>query len=139
MSGLTARRKMAIIAVTGIAGLAAGYALSSFVPVVMKMWTTSYGILSASWSALMFLLFYWIVDVLGFRRWAFVFVVIGMNALAAYLCNTVTRLPEIVRIFTRGPAAALGPFGPVFAAVAFFAVEWSILYWMYKRKLFLSA
>jgi predicted acyltransferase len=139
MSGLTARRKMAIIAVTGIAGLAAGYALSSFVPVVMKMWTTSYGILSASWSALMFLLFYWIVDVLGFRRWAFVFVVIGMNALAAYLCNTVTRLPEIVRIFTRGPAAALGPFGPLFAAVAFFAVEWSILYWMYKRKLFLSA
>jgi predicted acyltransferase len=138
-SGLTAHRKMAIIAGTGIGGLVTGYALSFFVPVVMKMWTTSYGILSASWSALMFLLFYWIVDVLGFKKWAFVFVVIGMNALAVYLSSTVTRLPEIVRIFTREPAAAMGSFGPLFAALAFFAVEWCILYWMYRRKLFLSA
>jgi predicted acyltransferase len=138
-SGVTVRRKVGIIAATGIGGLVTGYALSFFVPVVMKMWTTSYGILSASWSVLMFLLFYWIVDVFGFRRWAFVFVVIGMNALAVYLCNTVTRLPETVRIFTRGPAAGMGSFGPLFAALAFFAVEWCILYWMYKRRIFLTA
>ena len=138
-SQLTPQRKMTIIGTTGLCGLVIGYATSLFVPVVMKMWTTSYGILSASWSCLMFLFFYWIVDVLGYRKWAFVFVVIGMNALAVYLCNSVTRLHEIVGIFTRGPAAAMGPVGPLFAALAFFAVEWSILYWMYKRKLFLTA
>ncbi len=138
-SGLTAGRKMAVIAGTGVGGLVVGYTLSFFVPIVMKMWTTSYGVLSASWSALMFLLFYWVVDVLGYRKWAFVFVVIGMNALAVYLCNTVTRLNEIVAIFTRGPAAAMGSIGPLFAALAFFAVEWGILYWMYKRRIFLSA
>jgi len=138
-SQLTPQRKMTIIGTTGLCGLVIGYAISLFVPVVMKMWTTSYGILSASWSCLMFLFFYWIVDVLGYRRWVFVFVIIGMNALAVYLCNTVTRLHEIVGIFTRGPAAAMGPVGPLFAALAFFAVEWSILHWMYKRKLFLTA
>jgi predicted acyltransferase len=138
-SQLTPQRKMMIIGTTGLCGLVIGYATSLFVPVVMKMWTTSYGILSASWSCLMFLFFYWLVDVLGYRKWAFVFVVIGMNALAVYLCNTVTRLHEIVGIFTRGPAAAMGPVGPLFAALAFFAVEWSILHWMYKRKLFLTA
>ena len=138
-SQLTPQRKMTIIGTTGLCGLVIGYATSLFVPVVMKMWTTSYGILSASWSCLMFLFFYWLVDVLGYRKWAFVFVVIGMNALAVYLCNTVTRLHEIVGIFTRGPAAAMGPVGPLFAALAFFAVEWSILHWMYKRKLFLTA
>jgi predicted acyltransferase len=138
-SRLTARRKMMIMGLTGLGGLVIGYAVSLFVPVVMKMWTTSYGILSASWACLMFLFFYWIVDALGYRRWAFVFVIIGMNALAVYLCNTVTRLDEIVGIFTRGPAAAMGSVGPLFAALAFFAVEWSILYWMYKRKIFLTA
>ena len=91
-SQLTAQKKIAIIATTGVGGLIIGYVVSLFVPVVMKMWTTSYGILSASWSVLMFLCFYWIVDVLGYRKWGFVFVVIGMNALAVYLCNTVTRL-----------------------------------------------
>ncbi len=138
-SQLTAQRKMAIIATTGVGGLVVGYVVSLFVPVVMKMWTTSYGILSASWSVLMFLCFYWIIDVLGYRKWGFVFVVIGMNALAVYLCNTVTRLHEIVGIFAKAPAAAMGPVGPLLAALAFFAVEWGILYWMYKRKIFLTA
>ncbi len=138
-SPLTAQWKMMIIGLTGLGGLVIGYALSFFVPIVMKMWTTSYGILSASWACLMFLFFYWIVDVLGYRRWAFGFVVIGMNALAAYLCNVVTRLDDIVGIFTKGPAAAMGAPGPLFAALVFFAVEWSVLYWMYKRKLFLTA
>jgi predicted acyltransferase len=138
-SQLTDQRKMMIIGLTGLGGLVIGYAVSLFVPVVMKMWTTSYGILSASWACLMFLLFYWIVDVLGYRRWAFVFVIIGMNALVVYLCNTVTRLDEIVGIFTKGPAAAMGSVGPLCAALTFFAVEWSILYWMYKRKIFLTA
>jgi predicted acyltransferase len=138
-SQLTARKKMMVIGATGFGGLIVGYVVSLFVPVVMKMWTTSYGILSASWACLMFLLFYWIVDVLGYRKWAFVFVIIGMNALAVYLCNTVTRLDEIVSIFTKGLAAALGAVGPLLAALAFFAVEWCILYWMYKRKIFLTA
>ncbi len=138
-SQLTAQRKMAIIATAGVGGLVIGCVVSLFVPVVMKMWTTSYGILSASWSVLMFLFLYWIVDVLGYRKWGFVFVVIGMNALAVYLCNTVTRLDEIVGIFTKAPAAAMGAVGPLFAALAFFAVEWGILYWMYKRKIFLTA
>jgi len=138
-SQMTAQRKMMVIGLTGLGGLIVGYVVSLFVPVVMKMWTTSYGILSASWACLMFLLFYWIIDVLGYRKWTFVFVIIGMNALAVYLCNTVTRLDQIVGIFTKGPAAAMGSAGPLFAALAFFAVEWSILYWMYKRKIFLTA
>ena len=138
-SQMTAQRKMMVIGLTGLGGLIVGYVVSLFVPVVMKMWTTSYGILSASWACLMFLLFYWIIDVLGYRKWTFVFVIIGMNALAVYLCNTVTRLDQIVGIFTKGPAAAMGSVGPLFAALAFFAVEWSILYWMYKRKIFLTA
>lgn len=138
-SHLTAKARMKIIALTGLSGLALGHLISLVVPVVMKMWTASYGILSASWACLMFLLFYWIIDVLGYRKWAFLFVVIGMNALAVYMGNTVTRLPHIVRIFTRGPADVMGPSGPLFAALVFFAVEWSILYWMYKKRLFLSA
>jgi len=87
----------------------------------------------------MFLAFYWIVDVIGYRRWAFPFVVIGMNALAVYLSETLTRLHSVVGILTRGVETILGSFGPLFGAVAFFGVEWLILYWMYRKKVFLSA
>ena len=138
-SNRPARAKMMVIGTTGVAGLAAGYALSPLVPVVMKMWTISYGILSASWACLMFLAFYWIVDVLGYRKWTFPFAVIGVNALAVYLSGTLTQLHSVVGILTKGVENSLGSFGPLFGAVVFLAVEWSILYWMYRRKIFLSA
>ncbi len=138
-SDRTTQWRIRIFAVTGMVGLSVGYTLSFFVSVVMKMWTTSYGILSASWACLMFLTFYWLIDVRGYRKGAFPFVVIGANALAVYLCGTVTRLSQVVGIITKGPATLLGPLGPLFEALTFFVVEWLILYWMYKRKIFLSA
>jgi predicted acyltransferase len=63
-------KKVKAMALIGVGGLALGYIVSLFVPVVMKMWTTSYGILSASWACLMLLLFYWIIDVAGYRKWS---------------------------------------------------------------------
>jgi predicted acyltransferase len=42
-------------------------------------------------------------------------------------------------VFTAGIAADMGSFGHLFQAVAVLVVEWLILYWMYKRKIFLAA
>jgi predicted acyltransferase len=109
------------------------------VPVVMKLWTTSYGLASAGWACLLFLVFYVVVDVCGYRKWTFPFVVIGMNAVAVYMGRTLVPLGRIVGIFTEGPAAVMGSFGPMFQAAAVLVVEWLILYWMYKRKIFLAA
>ncbi len=133
------RGKVLIIAATGLCGVVLGLAMDPFVPIVMKLWTTSYGLASAGWSCLLFLAFYWIIDVRGYRRWAFPFVVIGMNAVTIYMSRTIVPLDRIVGIFTRGVAPDLGSFGPLFQAMAALLVEWLIFYWMYRRKLFLTA
>ena len=73
------------------------------------------------------------------RRWAFPFVVIGLNAVAIYMAGTLVPLRKIVGIFTGGIAAGLGPFGALFQAIAVLVAEWLILYWMYRRKIFLTA
>ncbi len=132
-----ARSKLKILAATGVAGLALGYFVAVFVPVVMKMWTVSYGILTASWACLMLAAFYWIIDMRGWRKWSFPFIVIGMNALAAYLAGTLTQFDRIAAIVTK--SAPLGALQPLAAAVLLFAVEWLILFWMYRRRIFLSA
>lgn len=134
----TSMYKLKILAMTSGGILIAGYALSFFIPVVMKMWTVSYGLISAGWACSMLLLFYWVIDVLGCKRWAFLFVVIGMNALAVYLGGTVMRLYSITEVFTKGIAESIGNFGPFFSALVLLTLEWSILYWMYRRKIFLS-
>ncbi len=130
--------KMRIMALTCTGVLATGYAVSIFVPVVMKMWTVSYGLISAGWACTMLLIFYWFIDVLGFKKWAFFFVVIGANALAVYLSDTVMGLSAISDVFTRDLAELMGSFGRLFASLVFIGLEWGILYWLYERKIFLT-
>lgn len=133
------KAKLRIMALVGVAGVVLGFALDPVIPIVMKLWTTSYGLASAGWSCLLFLAFYWIIDVRGYRKWAFPFVVIGMNAVTVYMGRTLVPLTKVVGVFTAGIAADMGSFGHLFQAVAVLVVEWLILYWMYKRKIFLAA
>ena len=131
--------KAKLIAGIGVGCIAVGFAISPVVPIVMKMWTTSYGLVSAGWACLMFLLFYWLVDIRGYRRWAFFLTVIGMNAIFIYMFSSLIHLDPIVDVFTQGIARALPNSGLLFQQIAILAVEWLILFWMYKRKIFLRA
>jgi predicted acyltransferase len=135
----SSQKKLLTIVVIGLSCVISGLVLNPIIPMIMKLWTTSYGLASAGWSCLLFGLFYWIIDIRGVDKWAFPFVVIGMNALAVYMGRTLVPLEKIVGIFTESIALKLGNFGSLFEATAVLIVEWLILYWMYKRKLFLTA
>ncbi len=57
-------------------------------PINKKIWTSSY-VLYTSGVALLFLgVVYWVVDVLGYKRWTKPFVVYGTNALFAYVLSS---------------------------------------------------
>ena len=139
MSGAAPRFCARVIAATGLGCLLAGLALSPVVPVVMKLWTTSYGLMSAGWACLAFALFYWVIDVRGYRRWTLPLCVIGVNALAAYLGPSIVPVHRIAGVFTRPLAQGMGAFGPLLTTGAVLAVNWCILAWMYRRKIFLRA
>jgi predicted acyltransferase len=123
----------------GLGCIAAGYAASLIVPVVMKMWTTSYGLLSAGWACLVLLFFYWLIDIRGYRKWAFPLTVIGMNAIFIYMFSSLIHLDPIVDVFTREIGKVWPSSELLFQQVAVLAVEWLILFWMYKRRIFLKA
>jgi len=139
LAGKTPRYNAKVIGLTGAGCLAAGLALSPFVPVVMKLWTASYGLMSAGWASLLFLGFYCAIDMLGYRKWAFPLVIIGVNALAAYLGPTLVPINRVTNPFTRPAAPHIGAFGPVLSAGAVVLSYWLILLWMYRRKIFLRA
>jgi predicted acyltransferase len=139
MSSRTDGFKIKLIAAVGCVAIALGFALDPVIPIVMKMWTTSYGLASAGCACLMFLLFYWVVDVRGAKKWAFPFVVIGTNAVAIYMSQSIVPWGEIVSIFISPGASSLGTYGFLLHAVFTMVVEWLVLYWMYKRKIFLTA
>jgi predicted acyltransferase len=139
MAGKGRRYNAIVIGLTGLGCLAAGLALSPFIPVIMKLWTTSYGLMSAGWASLLFLVFYWTIDVLGHRGWTLFLVVIGVNALAAYLGPTIVQTHRITTPCLKPWLPRIGVFGPVLAAGAVLLVNWLVLLWMYRRKIFLRA
>lgn len=139
MSSRTAAGKLKILGGVGLLCLALGYATSLFVPVIMKLWTTSYGLLSAGWACLMFLLFYWVIDVRRYRKWAFPLAVIGMNAVFIYMFTSLIHVGGIVDVFTKDIAGLIPRSGLLFRQLAVLGVEWVILFWMYRRRIFVKA
>jgi len=139
MSARSQERKAKMIAGAGLFCLAAGYALSPVVPVIMKIWTTSYGLVSAGWACVMFLLFYWFIDVRGHRNWSLPFVVIGSNAIFIYMFASIVPLRHWVSIFTRSMVGTSGHVEPLLQAMVVLVVEWLMLFWMYRNKIFIKA
>jgi heparan-alpha-glucosaminide N-acetyltransferase len=127
----------------GVIGLALGLALhlSGICPIVKRIWTPAWTIFSGGACFLLVAAFSWLIEVKGFRRWAFPLVVIGVNSIAAYL---MAHLFERFIIDSFGIHlganffAFAGPgLKPFFEGWAVLGVYWAMLYWMYRKKVFL--
>jgi len=109
-------------------------------PIIKHAWTSSYVLWAAGWSLLLLALFYTVIDVWGWRRWAFPFVVIGMNAITVYMIFRLfghTVIPDIAETLVGGLARYLGPYGDFFMAMAVFMLVWLLLLHLYRHKIFL--
>jgi predicted acyltransferase len=129
--------------VAGVVGIAAGLLLhvAGICPVVKRIWTPSWTVFSGGLCLLFLAGFSLVIEVKGYKKWAFPLVVIGMNSIAAYLIAHLWEsfIVDSFRIhFGLGVfeifGAALRPF---MLGVAVLLVYWVFLFWMYRRKIFL--
>jgi predicted acyltransferase len=86
--------------------------------------------------------FSWIIDMKGYRKWAFPLVVVGMNSIAAYLIAHLFEdfVYSSFRIHLgERPFQILGlGLEPLLLGGAVLLTYWFMLFWMYRRKLFLK-
>ena len=105
---------------------------------VKRLWTVSFTFFSAGWVILMLMAFYWTIEVKQVRRWAFPFLVLGMNSIFIYSLAQVgikSWLNRGLSSFT-GNFSVFGDLGtiPQHALVLFGL--WLLCYWLYQRKIF---
>ncbi|MBK9138961.1 MAG: DUF5009 domain-containing protein [Verrucomicrobia bacterium] len=138
-----AMKKVWWLAGAGGLALVAGWMLGAIgiCPVVKRIWTPSWVLFSGGWCLLLLAAFYLVIEVYARRGWSFPLVVVGMNSIAAYCIahlfegfigkNLKTHLgPNFFKLF--GDA-----YERFFHGAAVLVVMWLILYWMYRRKIFL--
>ena len=110
-------------------------------PIVKRVWTSSYTLYSGGWVLLILAGFYALMEWKGWRRWAFPLIVVGMNSIAVYVMswtmsdffgNAIERHSWGVISLMAGPT-----FQPILHGFAVMLIFWLILFWMYRRKLFL--
>jgi heparan-alpha-glucosaminide N-acetyltransferase len=142
-SGRSHAQKLKWMLGAGVAGLVLGGAVDLFgiCPMVKRIWTPSFAIYSSGWTFLMLGAFFWIIEMRGYRRWAFPLMVAGMNSIALY-CMSMLMKPWIrERIKIHLGQHVFEQFGILYSSMVEMAfilvVLWLISFWMYKRKIFL--
>ncbi len=142
-SARPAREKLRWLCVAGFIGLAVGWLCGALgiCPVVKRIWTPSWVLVSGGWCLLLLAAFYALVDVRGWRAWAFPLVVLGVNCIAAYVmdhfCPSFFRA-ALPRHFGARVFQIFGAqYEPFVLGCCVVLVLWLILLWMWRRRIFL--
>jgi predicted acyltransferase len=111
-------------------------------PVVKRIWTPSWTLFSGGLCFFFLAAFCWLTEVRRWRKWAFPLVVIGMNSMAAYVIANLWQrfILDSFRIHLgRGVFQVFGTgTEPLLQGMAVLLVYWLVLFWMYRRKVFLK-
>jgi predicted acyltransferase len=130
--------RLKVLGACSAASFALGLALEPFIPMVKRLWLGSFTFFSLGWVLLGLMACYWMVEIKGWRRWAFPAVVIGTNCIFIYSFTQVLRgwLARGVANFTGGGFAFLGPYGAIPHNLVVLACLFYMCYWLHQRKIY---
>jgi predicted acyltransferase len=132
------RTKAGLLTVIGISCIIVGKIWGIWFPIIHHIWTSTLVLFAGGWSFLFLAFFYLIIDVWGYKKWTFPFVVIGVNAIAVYVANHLFNFKLIGNVFVGGLAKRAGVWNEFVQELGALIVIWLILYWMYKKKTFIK-
>ncbi|MBX2922334.1 MAG: DUF5009 domain-containing protein [Chitinophagaceae bacterium] len=133
-----ALKKVWRMAVAGGILVALGQLWNLVFPINKNLWSSSFVLHVGGLSLLLLALFYYIIDIKGYRKWAFFFTVIGMNSILIYMSGSFIDWKNTTASFFEWLFQLTGePYNAVVFVFCFLAVKWAFLYFMYRKKAFL--
>ncbi|ALL06210.1 N-acetylglucosamine transporter [Pedobacter sp. PACM 27299] len=145
ISGNTASYKIKTLVIMGIIALIFGFSLdlSGITPIIKRISTSSFVLVSGGWVLLILAAVYWLVDVKNNVKYAWIFTVVGMNAIFIYLFFETVGVQwlngkvaifsgDLLHLFLNVPLNVAA----VVSALTVLLVEWVLCYWLYQRNIF---
>ncbi len=109
-----------------------------FFPINKNLWTSSFVLQCGGISMILMAVFYYIIDILGYRKWAFFFKIIGMNSILIYMSGGFINWHYTTSALFKWLGQLVGePYNAVVLVFCLLAVQWAFLYVLYKNKIFL--
>ena len=141
MSNRRWKKKTGFLVIAGVVALAVGYSLTPLTPIIKRISTSSFVLVSGGYALLALALSYWVIDVLKYRKGVMFFNVVGMNPLFIYLFSHIggaALITTCIHPFTSGLLTWAGSWWVDFTtgAIVLFLL-WYICYWLFKRRIFI--
>jgi predicted acyltransferase len=137
-STLPGEQKCLRMAIAGVIFIVLAQVWNLNFPINKNLWTSSFVLQVGGISLLLLSLFYYVIDVKGYKRWSFFFRVIGMNSILIYMSGHFIDWEYTNNSFFGWLGTLIGnPYNAVGLAVTYVFVKWLFLYFMYRKKVFL--
>lgn len=140
--------------IMGNLGLFIGAVWNAWLPINKNLWTSSYAVFTAGFALIVLGFCHFFVDIKGYRKIVYPFVVYGMNAIAVFvLSGIIGRLSVYFKvslsdgsmttvknyIYENFFASWLGPmYGSLGYAIAHVLLMYLFVWILYKRKIFIK-
>ena len=134
----TPYNKAFVLGASGLTLLVLGIVIGQWYPIIKNIWTSSFNLVAGGISILLLTLFYLIIDVWGYQKWTFFFRVIGLNSITIYMAVRIVNFKATSDFMLGGIAGLTGTFEPVVLFAGMIALEWLLLYFLYKKEIFLK-
>jgi predicted acyltransferase len=135
----TNQKKLGSLALAGVVTLALGLLWGLHFPINKHLWTSSFILLTGGMSFLILAIFYYLIDVLQFKKAFFFFYVIGLNSLTVYLGYRFIDFNHTSQLLFSGLYAPLpSRLYPSLESLGAVIIIWLLLYFLYKKKIFLK-
>jgi predicted acyltransferase len=133
-------KKLLIMIASAVVLMGIGILWNYDFPINKRLWSSSFVCYVGGFSILLFAFFYLVIDVMGFHKWAFPLILIGSNSILIYIAFEGLVNFGHTAEFVFGGIIKYLPFiwQPVFTALSVTIVQLILLYFLYKRKLFLK-
>ena len=137
-SPISPSAKAGRLALAGVISVALGLAWNTIFPINKNLWSSSFVLNVGGISLLLLATFYYIIDVRGYKKWAFFFSVIGMNSILIYLSGHFINWDFMTKGFFTWLGQLVGnPWNDFAMVFCLLAVKWVFLYICYRKKIFL--
>jgi len=132
-------RRVLLMVLAAIGLMIIGQLWNIVFPINKNLWTSSFVCFVGGLSLLLFTLFYLVIDVWNYRKWAFFFVVIGMNPITIYMAQRIINFRSASKFFFGGLISLFpADWSSFLNGIAITAIGWIFLYILFRKKIFLK-